>query len=172
MDLLLMDAYSLAFDLTFADLGADAGLARLDRLFLTALADDDAALAGRLLAARATPDALDAKAEGELIVDLGASLEAFLAGLFGVEAEIAAIAGRTAALDPIHACKRLFVQRQAVRNIPRRKNSTAPRCAPAWKRRWPSRSPRHPSPPMSPPGKKPPMPACWTARCATPPGRP
>src|SRR5260370_21020173 len=118
MDLLLMDAYSLAFDLPFADLGADAGLARLDRLFLTALADDDAALAGRLLAARATPDALDAKAEGELIVDLGASLEAFLAGLFGVEAEIAAIAGRTAALDPIHACKRLFVQRQAVRKYP------------------------------------------------------
>jgi NADPH-dependent glutamate synthase beta subunit-like oxidoreductase/NAD(P)H-flavin reductase len=121
-----MDAFPLGFGLTFADLTHDGGLARLDRFFLAALADEDPGLATRLLTARATPDALDAKTEGELIVDLGRSVGDFVAGLFGVEAEVAAIAGRTAAMDPIHACKRLFVQRQAVRKYPAPQDFDAP----------------------------------------------
>ena len=39
----------------------------------------------------------------------------FVAALFGIEAETLALARETHALDPIHACKRLFVQRQAVK---------------------------------------------------------
>ena len=42
----------------------------------------------------------------------------FVARLFGIEAETAALAAQTLALDPIHACKRLFVQRQAVKKYP------------------------------------------------------
>ncbi len=48
----------------------------------------------------------------------GPHLEAFLAELFGIADEISEIARRTRDLDPVHACKRLFVQRQAVRKYP------------------------------------------------------
>ena len=49
------------------------------------------------------------------MVALGPHLDAFVAELFGIEAETAALAQETARLDPVHACKRLFVQRQAVK---------------------------------------------------------
>ncbi len=113
-----MDALTLGFDSTFSDLETRDGLIRLDRRFLGTLEAADPELHARLLAARAAPDTLDAKAEGQLVVALGPSVEAFVAQLFGLEAEVAEIAARTAALDPIHACKRLFVQRQAVRKYP------------------------------------------------------
>ena len=49
---------------------------------------------------------------------LAPHLDAFVAMLFGIEAETLALARETSALDPIHACKRLFVQRQAVKKYP------------------------------------------------------
>ena len=88
---------------------------RLDRIFLDRLAGDDAALHARLLAARAAPDALATPEESELVVALAPHLDGFVAALFGIEAETLALAHATHALDPIHACKRLFVQRQAVK---------------------------------------------------------
>jgi NADPH-dependent glutamate synthase beta subunit-like oxidoreductase/NAD(P)H-flavin reductase len=103
----------LGFD--FADLATREGLIRLDRLFLEQLQSDDAGLHLRLLAARATPEALDAKDEGTLIVELGPLLDRFVASLFRIESETGQLAQETLALDPIHACKRLFVQRQAVK---------------------------------------------------------
>ena len=111
-----MTALGYGFD--FADLAARDGLVRLDRAFVARLADEDVALHGRLMAARAEPEALEAKAEGELVVALGPMVERFVAGLFGIEAELAAIRAATAALDPVHQCKRLFVQRQAVKKYP------------------------------------------------------
>ena len=69
----------------------------------------------RLLAARAEPDAVSVKDESDLVVALGPHLDAFVGALFGIEAETLALARETHALDPIHACKRLFVQRQAVK---------------------------------------------------------
>jgi NADPH-dependent glutamate synthase beta subunit-like oxidoreductase/NAD(P)H-flavin reductase len=100
------------------DWASRPGLIRLDKQFLDWLrgADDD--LHVRLLAARAAPDALDAKAEADLVIAVGGQLEPFLAELFGIENELSEIARRTHALDPIHACKRLFVQRQAVKKFP------------------------------------------------------
>ncbi len=65
-----------------------------------------------------SPNSLDAKEEGELIVALGPHLEDFVAALFGIEDAIDALAERTHALDPIHKCKRLFVQRQAIKKYP------------------------------------------------------
>lgn len=106
---------TLGFGASFASLAAREGLVDLDRSFLGQLQEADADLLERLLAARATPDSLDAKAEGELVVALGRHLDAFVAELFGVQQEAAALHDLTAALDPIHACKRLFVQRQAVK---------------------------------------------------------
>ena len=100
---------------SFDDLASRSGLVRLDRAFLDSLSAEDAALHARLLTARATPDDVARKDESDLIVALGPHLDRFVAALFGIEAETDALLAQTAGLDPIHACKRLFVQRQAVR---------------------------------------------------------
>jgi len=108
----------LGFGFDFADLAGRDGLIRLDRVFFDRLAAADAGLHARLLTARAAPDALAAKDESDLVVALGPHLDSFVATLFGIEAETLALARETATLDPIHACKRLFVQRQAVKKYP------------------------------------------------------
>ena len=113
-----MTATPLGHGFTFPDLARRDGLVRLDRVFVQHLAAADADLHARLMTARATPDDLDAKAEGTLVVDLGPAVESFVAALFGIEAEIGALRDATLALDPVHQCKRLFVQRQAVRKYP------------------------------------------------------
>jgi NADPH-dependent glutamate synthase beta subunit-like oxidoreductase/NAD(P)H-flavin reductase len=109
------DTLRLGFGFTFDDLAARDGLIRLDRQFLETLAARDTALHQRLLAARAAPEALSGRDESDLVVALGPQLDAFVAALFGIEAETGALMRETLALDPIHACKRLFVQRQAVK---------------------------------------------------------
>jgi NADPH-dependent glutamate synthase beta subunit-like oxidoreductase/NAD(P)H-flavin reductase len=110
--------HALAHDFTFSELAGREGLIRLDHLFLDQLKTADETLHASLLTARAAPDALETKAESELIIALGPHLEACVATLFGIEAELAEITAETARLDPIHACKRLFVQRQAVKSYP------------------------------------------------------
>ncbi|MBV9251942.1 MAG: FAD-dependent oxidoreductase, partial [Acetobacteraceae bacterium] len=112
------EATPLGHGFTFADLGGRDGLIRLDRAFLDQLAAADPGLHGRLLAARAAPDDVPAKYESELIIALGPHLDTFVAELFGIQEEIEALVRETLALDPIHACKRLFVQRQAVKKYP------------------------------------------------------
>lgn len=107
----------LGFGFDFSQLATRDGLVALDKLFLARL-EADPELHQRLLAARSAPDSLDAKAEGELVIALGEALEPFLAELFGIGSELEAIAAETAALDPIHICKRLFVQRRAVKTYP------------------------------------------------------
>jgi NADPH-dependent glutamate synthase beta subunit-like oxidoreductase/NAD(P)H-flavin reductase len=109
---------TLGFGFTFADLAIREGLVRLDGIFLDQLAKGDAALRVRLLAARAEPDALATKDESDLIIALGPHLDGFVATLFGIEAQTQALARLTTTLDPVHACKRLFVQRQAVKKYP------------------------------------------------------
>ena len=121
---------ALGFGVTFQDLRERDGLARLDRTFLQRLAEADPALHVRLLAARAMPDELSDKDESTLIIDLGPHLDEFVAELFGIGLETAGLLAETLALDPVHACKRLFVQRQAVKKSPTRPASTAPRCVP------------------------------------------
>lgn len=112
------DTPSLGFGFEFHELAAREGLIRLDRCFLDDLTASDPALAQRLLGARANPAGVSVRDEGELVVALGPHLDRFVATLFGIEAETQAIAQATLALDPIHACKRLFVQRQAVKKYP------------------------------------------------------
>ncbi len=79
------------------------------------LAEQDPELHRRLLDARAALESLTIRDESDLIVALGPHLDAFIAALFDIEAETLALASETLAMDPIHACKRLFVQRQAVK---------------------------------------------------------
>ena len=109
---------TLGFGASFASLATQAGLTELDRAFLGVLQEQDPTLLDRLLTARAAPEALDGKDEGELIVAVGPHLGRFLAELFGIEAETQAVVAQTGVLDPVHNCKRQFVQRQAVRKYP------------------------------------------------------
>ena len=110
-----MTDHALGFGFSFADLAHRDGLIGLDRAFLARLGEAEAALRDRLLAARAAPDALAGKEESDLIVALGPHLDGFVAALFSIESQTQALARDTATLDPVHACKRLFVQRQAVK---------------------------------------------------------
>jgi NADPH-dependent glutamate synthase beta subunit-like oxidoreductase/NAD(P)H-flavin reductase len=106
----------LGFSLTFADLYGRDGLEKVDRAFLSSLAEADGDLAARLEAGRAAPPpaVLD---EATLLVDLAPHLERFLARLFGIEAEARELTARQDALAPLYACKRLFVQRRAQKSI-------------------------------------------------------
>jgi NADPH-dependent glutamate synthase beta subunit-like oxidoreductase/NAD(P)H-flavin reductase len=110
-------ALHLAFDLPANILYDDAGLARLDKAFVDYLGAGDAALAARLLAARADADALDDKAHSELLIDLAPQVEDFIGVLFGIAPELRALAARLDALAPLSICKRQFVQRQAARKL-------------------------------------------------------
>ena len=107
------EAPRLGFGLSFPDLADRPGLIRLDKLFLDQLAAEHAALHAQLLAARATPPA--EKDASALIVALGPHVDGFVAALFRIEDALLELAQATHDLDPVHACKRLFVQRQAVK---------------------------------------------------------
>ena len=109
------EAPRLGYGLSFDDLADRPGLVRLDRVFLERLAAEDAGLHASLLSARAAPAAMEEKAASTLIVELGPFVDRFVAALFGIEDDVLALARRTHELDPVHACKRLFVQRQAVK---------------------------------------------------------
>ena len=107
----------LAHGLSFADLYRRDGLVRLDAAFVEFLGGVDATLAARLLAARADPPALDAKAESALILEVAPHLDDFLAALLGIRAEFSALAARHHELAPLYTVKRQFVQRRAANKI-------------------------------------------------------
>ncbi len=101
----------------FGDLYDRQALRTLDGVFLDFLGEVDAALRDRLLAGRKAPDQLAAKDESELLIALAPHLDDFLARLFGVEAEVQALAVRHHELAPLYSVKRLFVQRRALHKI-------------------------------------------------------
>ncbi len=103
----------LAHGLAFEDLYRREGLLRLDQHFAAALAAVNSALSARFAAARAQPDALDAKAESQLLLDLAPHLERFVGELFGIADDLRALALRHDALAPLYSVKRQFVQRRA-----------------------------------------------------------
>jgi len=108
---------ALKHGLTFPDLYDRDGLIRLDRAFVAHLAATDATLHERLMTGRADPEALDHKAESDLLVDLAPYLEDFLGDLFGIAGEVRALQARHDKLAPLYSVKRLFVQRRAVKEI-------------------------------------------------------
>jgi NADPH-dependent glutamate synthase beta subunit-like oxidoreductase/NAD(P)H-flavin reductase len=112
-----MTDLALKYGFDFAALYDRDGLVRLDREFIAQLASTDAALHERLMAGRADPQALDKKAESDLIVELAPHVEDFLGRLFCIETEIRELQARHDALAPLYPVKRLFVQRRAVKDI-------------------------------------------------------
>jgi NADPH-dependent glutamate synthase beta subunit-like oxidoreductase/NAD(P)H-flavin reductase len=105
---------SLAFGFTFNQLYTREGVTALDARFVAHLAASDRALHDRLLAGRADPGVLPAKAESELLLAVAPHLEDFVAELFGIQAERAALSRQHHELAPVFACRRLFVQRKAM----------------------------------------------------------
>ena len=106
---------NLGFDLQFADLYQRQGLLAVDSAFLTELAASDADLHARLVAARCEPAGLDAKHESQLLIELAPHVDDFLGRLFGIRAEIRALAEQHQRLAPLYEVKRQFVQRSAAK---------------------------------------------------------
>jgi len=101
------------FGLAFEQLYDRAGLVQLDSFFVEALRATDPELAQRLLAARTAPDSLDHKDESHLLMALAGHLDDFLAHLFSIEQDVAALSASHHALAPLYRIKRQFVQRKA-----------------------------------------------------------
>jgi NADPH-dependent glutamate synthase beta subunit-like oxidoreductase/NAD(P)H-flavin reductase len=108
-----LDTALAGFGLAFADLYDTVGLRRLDAQFLARLAVAEPALAARLSAARQGAEQLPAKDESALLLELSPYLEQFIADLFGIRDEVAALAAAHGALSPLYEVKRQFVQRRA-----------------------------------------------------------
>src|SRR5204862_346167 len=89
-----MTDLALKHGLSFSDLYERDGLIRLDRAFVAHLAATDVGLHARLMAGRADPEALDRKAESDLLVDLAPHVEDFLGELFGIAGEVRALQAR------------------------------------------------------------------------------
>ena len=105
----------LGFGLDFAALYERDGLQKVDAAFLAELAASDMGLWARLSDARRDPAKLDAKAESQLLLDLAPHTDDFLGKLFGIAAEVSALAERHHELAPLFEVKRQFVQRAAAK---------------------------------------------------------
>ncbi|MFN3076098.1 MAG: FAD-dependent oxidoreductase [Alphaproteobacteria bacterium] len=106
---------TFGFGVTLSELYRQPGLQRLDGLFLKHLGTSDSALRAKLEAGRAGPDSLATKDEADLLMALAPHLTDFIAELFGIKAEVSAMAENYHALAPLASCKRLFVQRRALK---------------------------------------------------------
>ncbi len=104
---------ALGFGMQFADLYDNAALIKLDAAFLAFVASRDDALHQCLLKARHDPTGIVAKAASELLLALTPHVDAFIAELFGITAEVEALTTRHLELSPLYSVKRLFVQRKA-----------------------------------------------------------
>lgn len=99
-------------DLSFDALQTPAGLARLDERFRAVLARRDPALAGRLERYRERSTDLPATENSALLLSLAPHLEAFIAGLFGIDGALEASRAQTLEADVVMAFKLTFVQKR------------------------------------------------------------
>ena len=107
----------LGFGISFAELYRPEGQVRVDTAFLQFLGQADTELRGRLAAARADPDGLDAKGESALILEVAPHLERFICQLFDIADDALALARRHEEQAPIFPLKRQFIQRRAASRI-------------------------------------------------------
>jgi len=107
----------LDFGLGFDDLYDRPGLANLDKAFIDFLRAADSDVANRLLELRASQEGLAYKAEAEFLIALAPHLDAFVARLFGIEAQWDALNRAHHRLAPLFRVKRKFVQRRAMLKV-------------------------------------------------------
>jgi hypothetical protein len=84
----------VTFGSSFNDFYDREGLVRLDAAFVEWLKNANVDVHARLLAARAAPDAMAAKDESNLLIELARPLEDFVGVLFGVAHEAAELRAR------------------------------------------------------------------------------
>jgi NADPH-dependent glutamate synthase beta subunit-like oxidoreductase/NAD(P)H-flavin reductase len=109
-----MSDLALGFYLKFQDLYDHAGLLKLDKSFLEYIKEGDAELHDRLIIAR-DKKSLPKLDYSNLITDLAPLLEDYVAMLFNIQSEVDALSQQHNRLSIIFRCKRLFVQRRAVK---------------------------------------------------------
>ncbi len=103
----------------FAELFHSAGLARLDKTFLTYLSKHNAALHSQLLTYRNAPHALAPIETSELLISCARILEDFLAALFHIEEAVAISKIKTIEQNPISIFKKYYVLRRAKKELSR-----------------------------------------------------
>jgi NADPH-dependent glutamate synthase beta subunit-like oxidoreductase len=103
------------FGLEFSELYDRAGLEKLDRAFLAFLRNADADLCDQLIHARLHGEAADSEVHSDLLLDIVPHLEDFIAVLFGITYEVRELQARHNEIAPLHAIKRSFVQRRAIK---------------------------------------------------------
>ena len=110
-----MPELKLAFGLALEDLYDDQALGRVDAAFLDHVGALDADLKARLLAGRASPDALGDKGEADLLLELAPFVDAFMAELFSIQDSLKRLSAQHLDLRVLYEAKRLFVQRRALK---------------------------------------------------------
>ncbi len=110
-----MTELKLSYGLSFRDLYSREGLIKVDEAFQQHLAQADASLMDAYAAARGNPQGLAAKEESDLLLAVAPHLDDFIAELFDIRNEVTSLAAAHHKLAPLYACKRLFVQRRALR---------------------------------------------------------
>ncbi len=101
--------------LSFPELFQVSGLETLDTRFLDHLGEQDSALQDQLLAYRQNTKPVPALPTSELLLAMAPHLEDFIAGLFGIEAELASAREATLGHAVVLAFKNTFALRRARR---------------------------------------------------------
>jgi NADPH-dependent glutamate synthase beta subunit-like oxidoreductase/NAD(P)H-flavin reductase len=103
----------------FADLNRVRRLAALDEAFLRSLHEADATLAAELVRYRGTSGSgFERLAESELLIRVAPHVGAFIARLFRIEDEHAALCARVCADQIVFEWKRQFVERRVLKTEP------------------------------------------------------
>jgi NADPH-dependent glutamate synthase beta subunit-like oxidoreductase/NAD(P)H-flavin reductase len=108
---------NLEFGMQLPQFYTHDGLQTLDQRFLQDIEAAAPALSDQLRQARQQPEALTSLQESALLIALGPYVEDFVAKLFRIEAQVAALASSHHALAPLYVIKRRFVQRNAAKKI-------------------------------------------------------
>jgi NADPH-dependent glutamate synthase beta subunit-like oxidoreductase/NAD(P)H-flavin reductase len=107
----------LAFNLKFEDLYSREGLVKLDAIFLEQLKGSYPELHQILIDARAHKLNFTAKEYSNFITNLGPYVEDFISEVFKIKSEVGSLSNSHNQLEVIFRCKRLFVQRKAVKAV-------------------------------------------------------
>lgn len=109
-----MSELNLLFGIEFGDLYSYAGLRKVDAAYNEFLQSKDPTIYNQMKEARGRD--LSNKDYSRLIVDHAPYLEEFLSEMFCIKKELSALKNNQIELENIYKCKRLFVQRQALRD--------------------------------------------------------
>ena len=110
-----MSELNLKFDVKFEDLYSTSGLSKLDGKFIDYLKNANVDLHNQLVSVRRDNDSMDKKDTSNLLIEVAPYLEDFIGELFSIEGEVKALQQRHGDIADLYSCKRLFVQRRALK---------------------------------------------------------